>query len=69
MQYILDHWQDILTAIGGVYTALTVVATLIHSDTSITWLKWIGDLSRNYGANIPSIIEAIAKIKGSTPTK
>lgn len=69
MQYILDHWQDILAAIGGLYSAALVIAGLVHSETSVAWLKWLGDLSRTYGANIPSILETIAKIKGSTPQK
>ncbi len=65
MEYILNHWSDILTAIGGIYSALLVIAGLVHSDSSIAWLKWIGDIARNYGANVPSIIEAIQKIKNT----
>jgi len=69
MQYILDHWQDILTGLGGLYSFLLVVAGLLHSESSITWVKWVGDLARTYGANVPSVLETISKIKGSTPGK
>lgn len=54
MEWITENWDKILIALGGIYTAATVIATLTPTTKDDTFLAKLGRLFDRIGLQIKS---------------
>lgn len=52
MQFIQEHWKDILGAVGAFYAFATIVAALTPTDKDDSILAKIGALADRFGLKL-----------------
>jgi len=54
MEWMIEHWDEILQLVGGIYLVATLIAAFTPTDADDKWLSKVGRLFDRIGLQIKS---------------